>query len=56
MKKRIMHSETAYVLAMAILSIGTALMERAEEYLRANVAAKHIIGLLMADTFAEQGR
>lgn len=33
-----------------------ALMERAEEYLRANVATKHIVGLLMADTLAEQGR
>lgn len=38
------------------LLVLVALMERAEEYLRANVAAKHIIGLLMADTFAEQGR
>ena len=30
MKKRLMHSETAYILAMIILSFGTALMERAD--------------------------
>ena len=30
MKKRVMHRETAYLLAMMILSLGTALMERAD--------------------------
>ena len=33
MKKRTMHRETAYLLAMIILSLGTALMERAPSYL-----------------------
>ena len=50
MKKRIMHSETAYVLAMAILSIGTALMERADFGISMVVAPSYLLHLKISET------
>ena len=45
MKKRVMHRETAYVLAMMILSLGTALMERANFGISMIVAPSYLLHL-----------
>lgn len=50
MKKRLMHSETAYILAMIILSFGTALMERADLGISMIVAPSYLLHLKVSQT------
>ena len=50
MKKSVMHRETAYVLAMMILSLGTALMERADFGISMVVAPSYLLHLKMSET------
>ena len=50
MKQRLMHSETAYVLAMIILSFGTALMERADLGISMIVAPSYLLHLKISQT------
>ena len=50
MKKRLMHSEIAYVLAMIILSFGTALMERADLGISMIVAPSYLLHLKVSQT------
>lgn len=50
MKKKVMHRETAYVLAMLILSMGTALMERANFGISMIVAPSYLLHLKISQT------
>ena len=50
MKKKLLHSETAYVLAMIILSMGTALMERADLGISMIVAPSYLLHLKVSQT------
>lgn len=50
MKKRTMYRETAYVLAMMILSLGTALMERADFGISMIVAPSYLLHLKVSQS------
>ena len=50
MKKRTMHRETAYLLAMIILSLGTALMERADFGISMIVAPSYLLHLKVSQS------
>ena len=50
MKKRLMYRETAYVLAMIILSLGTALMERADFGISMIVAPSYLLHLKVSQS------
>lgn len=50
MKKPVMHRETAYVLAMLILSMGTAMMERANFGISMIVAPSYLLHLKISQT------
>lgn len=50
MKKRTMHRETAYLLAMIILSLGTALMERADFGISMIVAPSYLLHLKVSES------
>lgn len=50
MKKRTMHRETAYLLAMIILSLGTALMERADFGISMVVAPSYLLHLKVSES------
>jgi len=50
MKKRTMHRETAYLLAMIILSLGTALMERADFGISMVVAPSYLLHLKVSQS------
>ena len=50
MKKRTMHRETAYVLAMIILSLGTALRERADFGISMIVAPSYLLHLKVSQS------
>ena len=50
MKKRRMYSETAYILAMIILSLGTALMERADFGISMIVAPSYLLHMKVSQT------
>lgn len=50
MKKRVMHRETAYVVAMFILSLGTAFMERADFGISMIVAPSYLLHLKLSQS------
>jgi len=50
MKQRLMHRETAYILAMMILSLGTALMERADLGISMIVAPSYLLHLKVSQS------